>query len=42
MIYGNFQGADNWAAQNLYAAVASAMAVKIFFTLMAALGMDSI
>jgi hypothetical protein len=41
MVCGNFQGADNWAAQNLYAAVASAMAVKIFFILVAVLGMNS-
>jgi hypothetical protein len=41
MVCGNFQGADDWAAQNLYAAVASAIAVKIFFILVAALGMNS-
>jgi hypothetical protein len=42
MICGNFQGANDWAAQNLYAAVVSAVAVKIFFTLVAVLGMNSI
>jgi hypothetical protein len=42
VVCGNFQGTNDWAAQNLYAAVASAVAVKIFFILVAVLGMNSI
>jgi hypothetical protein len=32
---GNFEGIKGWSAQDLYAAVASAIAVKIFFILVA-------
>jgi hypothetical protein len=35
VVYGNFEDTKGWLAQDLYAAVASAIAVKIFFTLVA-------
>jgi hypothetical protein len=38
---GNFEGTEGWSAQDLYAAVASAIAVKIFFTLIAIYGIIS-
>jgi hypothetical protein len=41
VVCGNFEGTEGWSAQDLYAAVASAVAVKIFFTLIAIYGMIS-
>jgi hypothetical protein len=41
MVCGNFEGTEGWLAQDLYAAVASAIAVKIFFTLVAIYSMMS-
>jgi hypothetical protein len=42
VVCGNFQNDDDWAAQDIFAASANAVAVKIFFTLVVILGMESI